>query len=310
MPSPASTSWRSRPPAPARRWRSRCRSSTGCRPTTPRPSALVLVPTRELAVQVTAEFASIAAARGLSVATVYGGVSTRTQAKAAKAAHMLVATPGRLTDIVPAADDQPGQGLDPRPRRGRPDARHGLQAAGRPDHALAAGRAPDDVLLGHAGRRGRRAGPRLHRRTPAATRPSRRPRRWSRSTTGSSRSRDDDKLDTLIDLLQGRRRPRRWSSSAPSAAPTRLAQKLDRRGRAGSRDARRHDAERSASRRWERFETGKVSTLVATDVAARGLDLDGSRTSSTTTRPRTTRATSTASAAPAVPAAAAPASRW
>jgi ATP-dependent RNA helicase RhlE len=35
-----------------------------------RPSALVLVPTRELAVQVTAEFASIAPARGLSVAAV------------------------------------------------------------------------------------------------------------------------------------------------------------------------------------------------------------------------------------------------
>src|SRR5262245_54228222 len=65
-------------------------------PDDPKPSALVLVPTRELAVQVTEEFRSVAQARGLSVASVYGGVSTRAQSKSAKAAHIVVATPGRL----------------------------------------------------------------------------------------------------------------------------------------------------------------------------------------------------------------------
>jgi hypothetical protein len=42
-----------------------------------RPAALVLVPTRELAVQVTEEIQTLATARGLSVATVYGGVALR-----------------------------------------------------------------------------------------------------------------------------------------------------------------------------------------------------------------------------------------
>src|SRR5438105_4989539 len=65
-----------------------------------RPSALVLVPTRELAVQVTAELESLASCKQLSVAAAYGGVPLRTQAKLAKAAHILVATPGRLEDLA------------------------------------------------------------------------------------------------------------------------------------------------------------------------------------------------------------------
>src|SRR3954462_3719490 len=40
----------------------------------PRPSALILVPTRELASQVTAELEPLAKVNGLSVASVYGGV--------------------------------------------------------------------------------------------------------------------------------------------------------------------------------------------------------------------------------------------
>ena len=65
-----------------------------------RPAALVLVPTRELAVQVTEEIEPLAAARDLSVASVYGGVPIRAQANAARDAHVVVATPGRLQDLV------------------------------------------------------------------------------------------------------------------------------------------------------------------------------------------------------------------
>ena len=65
-----------------------------------RPSALVLVPTRELATQVAMEFADIGRARGMKVAAVYGGTPVRAQANAAKEAHVLVATPGRLEDLA------------------------------------------------------------------------------------------------------------------------------------------------------------------------------------------------------------------
>ncbi|MGH2755764.1 MAG: DEAD/DEAH box helicase [Actinomycetota bacterium] len=69
-------------------------------PSDPRPSALVLVPTRELAVQVTEEFSDIARACGLKVASVYGGVSLPEQAKRAAKSHILIATPGRMEDLA------------------------------------------------------------------------------------------------------------------------------------------------------------------------------------------------------------------
>src|SRR5256885_1795784 len=65
-----------------------------------RPSALVLVPTRELAAQVTAELESLAPAKGLTVVAAYGGMPLQAQAKRAKSAHVLVATPGRLEDLA------------------------------------------------------------------------------------------------------------------------------------------------------------------------------------------------------------------
>src|ERR671920_1487721 len=64
-----------------------------------RPSALVLVPTRELAVQVTTELKPLAGAKGLVVESAYGGVPLRAQSKRAQRAHILVATPGRLQDL-------------------------------------------------------------------------------------------------------------------------------------------------------------------------------------------------------------------
>ncbi|HEX5585603.1 DEAD/DEAH box helicase [Gaiella sp.] len=65
-----------------------------------RPAALVLVPTRELALQVTEEIDALARARGAKVATVYGGVTIRPQANAARTADIVVATPGRLQDLL------------------------------------------------------------------------------------------------------------------------------------------------------------------------------------------------------------------
>ena len=64
------------------------------------PSALILAPTRELASQVTEEFRAIADVAGLHVAAVYGGVGIGPQAKRARHADIVVATPGRLLDLV------------------------------------------------------------------------------------------------------------------------------------------------------------------------------------------------------------------
>ena len=64
------------------------------------PAALVLVPTRELCGQVTEEIAPLAAVNGLRVAAVFGGAPMGQQAKKARNAQILVATPGRLQDMV------------------------------------------------------------------------------------------------------------------------------------------------------------------------------------------------------------------
>ncbi|MBQ1044451.1 MULTISPECIES: DEAD/DEAH box helicase [unclassified Micromonospora] len=70
-----------------------------------RPLALVLVPTRELAAQVTAALTPYAATLGLRCATVVGGLSLSRQAAALRAgAEVLVATPGRLHDLIDRGD--------------------------------------------------------------------------------------------------------------------------------------------------------------------------------------------------------------
>ncbi len=64
------------------------------------PEALVLVPTRELAVQVRDDFQDIAKAKRLNVKAVYGGTNVKEQARGADRTHILIATPGRLDDLV------------------------------------------------------------------------------------------------------------------------------------------------------------------------------------------------------------------
>lgn len=66
-----------------------------------KPRALVLVPTRELAVQVNDTLAFLARAVGLKTMTVYGGVSYTPQLRRLEAGvDVVIATPGRLEDLI------------------------------------------------------------------------------------------------------------------------------------------------------------------------------------------------------------------
>ncbi|MYF27902.1 MAG: DEAD/DEAH box helicase [Gammaproteobacteria bacterium] len=70
-----------------------------CDPSHRAVQALVLVPTRELAIQVAAVAGALAAARGLRVQSLYGGRSIRPERAALKrGAHVVVGTPGRTLD--------------------------------------------------------------------------------------------------------------------------------------------------------------------------------------------------------------------
>ena len=237
-----------------------------------RPSALILVPTRELAAQVSAELESLVPAKGLKVAAVYGGVPLHAQAKRAKSAHVLVATPGRLQDlaerqlvdlshvrilVLDEADRMLDMGFQPQvdrivrrlPRNRQTMffsatldgpvgelARNYTNSPSRFEAALAEEQEPGEIE---------------HHFVPVTA---------------------DTKVETLVKHIK--------SSSGLTLVFVRtkrgadkLVQKLTRqdvRAVAMHGDMSQGARERALAR----FESGKVTTLVATDVAARGLDLD------------------------------------
>ncbi|MBC7460028.1 MAG: DEAD/DEAH box helicase [Thermoleophilia bacterium] len=65
-----------------------------------RPKAVILVPTRELAVQVRNDLTAVAWSRQIKVAAAFGGMPIAKQAKLAAIAPIIIATPGRLADLV------------------------------------------------------------------------------------------------------------------------------------------------------------------------------------------------------------------
>ncbi|QHT56178.1 DEAD/DEAH box helicase [Cellulomonas sp. H30R-01] len=76
-------------------------AAAGRRTAPSRPRALVLAPTRELASQIDATIAPLAAAAGLSTTVVFGGVAQSRQVTALqRGADILVACPGRLEDLL------------------------------------------------------------------------------------------------------------------------------------------------------------------------------------------------------------------
>jgi superfamily II DNA/RNA helicase len=73
----------------------------GARSTPRKPRGLILVPTRELAMQVTDSLAPLAQASGLSIRLVAGGLPIYKQVQGlARGTDIVVATPGRLIDLL------------------------------------------------------------------------------------------------------------------------------------------------------------------------------------------------------------------
>jgi ATP-dependent RNA helicase RhlE len=240
-------------------------------PGSARPAAVVLVPTRELAAQVAEELGPVAKARNLSVAAAYGGVPITKQAKTVTKADILVATPGRLEDlcqrralhlgdvqilILDEADRMLDMGFQPQVDRivRRVPARRQTMFF-------------SATLDGEVGRLARAY-------TTHACR--------HELVTGSATVDDIEhrfvpvthqtKLDTLVGLIQ--------ASDGPSLVFVRTKQGADRLvaklRRAGVEAVAMHGdlQQRAREQALARFESGAVRTLVATDVAARGLDLE------------------------------------
>jgi ATP-dependent RNA helicase RhlE len=76
-------------------------SKNGSKPQSRKPRALILAPTRELAVQIGDSFKTYGRHMHLRSTVIFGGVSSRPQIKTmAQGVHILVATPGRLIDLM------------------------------------------------------------------------------------------------------------------------------------------------------------------------------------------------------------------
>jgi superfamily II DNA/RNA helicase len=236
-----------------------------------RPSALVLVPTRELAAQVTAEFQPLARARGLSVAPAYGGVPLRSQARRIKAAHVLVATPGRLEDlasrnlvdlsrvrtlVLDEADRMLDMGFQPQVDklvRRLPRNRHTMFFS-----------ATLDGTVGELAREYTNSASRIEGELSVLQQPGEIEHRFVSVTL-------DTKVETLVEHIRSSGSTLVFVRTKRGA--DRLVQKLAREGVAAA--AMHGDMTQNARERaLARFDSGNVETLVATDVAARGLDLD------------------------------------
>jgi superfamily II DNA/RNA helicase len=237
-----------------------------------RPSALVLVPTRELAAQVTDEIGPLARARGLSVAPAYGGVPLRSQASRIKGAHVLVATPGRLEDlamrrlvdlsrvrtfVLDEADRMLDMGFQPQVDklvRRLPRNRQTMFFS-----------ATLDGEVGAIARRYTNSPSRIEGSLRSTRQPGEIEHRFVSVTA-------DTKVETLVEHIREPGSTLVFVRTKRGA--DRLVQKLSRHGVAAV--AMHGDmSQKARERALDRFEHGKVETLVATDVAARGLDLDG-----------------------------------
>ena len=236
-----------------------------------RPSGLILVPTRELAAQVTAEIGTIAPAHDLRVAAVYGGISIGSQAKASRDAHILVATPGRLQDLI----ERRIVSLDGVRILVLDEADRMLDMGFQPQVDRIVRRLPQErqtmffsaTLDGEVGRLARSytTDPAHHEANPGDETVEEVDHRFVQVTP-------ETKVQTLIDMLnEGDHHSLVFVRTRRGA--DRLLAKLRERGVPAV--AMHGDMTQSARERaWERFESGKARTLVATDVAARGLDLD------------------------------------
>ena len=243
-------------------------------PDGPWPSALVLAPTRELAAQIVDELAGVMHARGLRITAVYGGVGIHNQAKQAGRSHVLVATPGRLLDLI----ERGAVRLDEIDLLVLDEADRMLDMGFKPTVDRIVRMTPDDrqTLLFSAtleGEVGRIAAaytdaPRRHEVTPGAREgrphrpplPPRRPRGEGERARARAR-RPEARAHARVRAHEARRRP---AGQAARRATTSQAVAMH--------------GDKSQSQREKalaRFESGHVKTLVATDVAARGIDVSG-----------------------------------
>src|SRR3954451_24300861 len=239
-----------------------------------RPACLVLAPTRELASQIVEEWRPIAHSRALRVAAVYGGVGIEKQSREAARDHIVVAKPGRLEGLIARR----ALFLKRVRMLVLDEADRMLDMAFRPVIDRLVAQCPRDrqtlffsaTLDGEAGRiaasytrddavRHEHVAPKqdvadIQHRFVAVERHHR-----IKALVGELRTPERDRALVFVRTKRG---------------ADRLVKRL---GNEGVEAVAMHGDKTQGQREraLARFESGKVDTLVATDVAARGIDVSG-----------------------------------
>jgi superfamily II DNA/RNA helicase len=240
------------------------------------PQALVIAPTRELAVQVAADLASAGKRIGARVLTIYGGRAYEPQIDALKkGVDVVVGTPGRLLDLAQQGHLKLA------------DSR--ILVLDEADEMLDLGFLPDiEKLLAMvpAGRQtmlfsATMPGPIVALARQFMTQPVQIRAEHGSETPSTShvdqfvyRAHSLDKSELLARVLQARNRGLALIFTRTKRTAAKVADELEERGFAAA--AIHGDLGQGAREQALRaFRSGKVDVLVATDVAARGLDVEG-----------------------------------
>ena len=237
-----------------------------------RPSALILAPTRELATQIVDETYPIAHARALKVTAVYGGVGLEKQSRTASKSHIVVATPGRLEDLLRrrafSLENIKVLVLD--------EADRMLDMGFRPAVDRVVALCPKNrqtlffsaTLDGEAGRIAKEytTDAARHEHVPPPQKAPDIEHRFVKVT-------NDTRVSSLVAELDGGRdlnlvfvRTKRGADRLVKRLAGENVQAAAMQGNKSQRQRERALAE---------FEKGRITTLVATDVAARGIHVDG-----------------------------------
>ncbi|MGE5708399.1 MAG: DEAD/DEAH box helicase, partial [Bacteroidota bacterium] len=237
------------------------------------PQALVVLPTRELALQVAEAIQSVGQT-DLRVLSIFGGVKIEPQERALRdGVDLVIGTPGRLKDLIQRGTldlsnirilvlDEADEMLDMGFRRDI-DFLLERMPAREQTLILSATMPPEIEVIA-----------RKHLKDPAVVKLTQETIVPEEIDHFFVRVKPEQRLDALVSLLQ---------SEAPSCAliftkmkhETRaLARKLERFGiEAGFLNG--NMSQNARNRMMERFRAGEFRFLVATDVAARGLDIEG-----------------------------------